>query len=113
MISEEKKKYIKDSWKEKPEIFWECWNPDLANLRILLSEKLQDADDVEDESEGRAYKKEDSKEHEDLASRRKRLDFGISSRREVHLHFLSDVIEMGSGRVESCDVKERERCLGA
>lgn len=63
------------------------------NLRIL-SEQLQDADDVEDESEEGANEKEDSKEHEDLAGWREWLDFGISSRREVHLHFLSDVIEM-------------------
>lgn len=68
------------------------------NLRILsfllLLEKLQDADDVENESEEGADEKEDSKEHEDLAGWRERLDFGISSRRIVHLHFLSDVIEM-------------------
>lgn len=63
------------------------------NLRIL-SEKLQDADDVEDESEEGADEKEDSKEHEDLAGWREWPDFGISSRRIIHLHFLSDVIEM-------------------
>lgn len=46
-----------------------------------LSEKLQDADDVKDKREKRAYEKEDSKEHEDLAGCGKRLVFEASPRR--------------------------------